>query len=152
MDVTYDVEYADDDLISVSFLADTYAGGVHPNHNFFTLTYDLRQGRELRLSDLFRPGAKYLEAVAAYATRDLQSRKEPGGDENLGLAQDVFADGAKPTAENYARWNITRKGLMFTFDPYQVGPYAAGPQTVIIPYAELKEIAKPGGPLARTAK
>lgn len=152
MDIGYNVEYADDALISVSFLEDTFAGGVHPNQNYFTVTYDLKQGRELKLSDLFRPGAKYLEAVAAYATRDLQSRKDPDSGENLGLAQDIFADGAKPTAENYSRWNITKKGLMFTFDPYQVGAYAYGPQTVIIPYAKLREIARPDGVLARMMK
>jgi hypothetical protein len=38
---------------------------------------------------------------------------------------------------------------MFTFDPYQVGPYAAGSQTVIVPYAKLREMARPGSALAR---
>jgi Protein of unknown function (DUF3298)/Deacetylase PdaC len=152
IEISYNVEYADDDFISVSFLEDTYEGGVHPNQNYFTITYDLKQGKELKLSDLFKPGAKYLEAVSDYATRDLQNRKDPDGNENMGLAQDIFADGAKPSAENYARWNITKKGLMFTFDPYQVGPYAYGPQTVIIPYAKLREIAKPGGALTRMLK
>lgn len=149
IDIGYSVEYADDDLISVRFLEDTFEGGVHPNYNYFTVTYDLKQGRELKLSDLFKPGAKYLEAVSAYATRDLQNRKDPDSNENMGLAQDIFADGAKPTEENYARWNITKKGLMFTFDPYQVAAYAYGPQTVIIPYAKLREIAKPDGALMR---
>lgn len=152
IDISYNVEYADDDLISVNFLEDTFEGGAHPNQNYFTITYDLKQGRQLKLSDLFKPGAKYLEAVSDYATRDLQNRKDPDNNENMGLAQDIFADGAKPTADNYARWNITKKGLMFTFDPYQVAAYAYGPQTVIIPYAKLREIARPGGALTRMAK
>src|SRR5579885_652539 len=152
MDISYNVEYADDDLISVKFLEDTFEGGAHPNQNYYTVTYDLKQGRELKLSDLFRPGAKYLAFVSDYATRDLQSRKDPDSGENLGLAQDTFADGAKPEAENYARWNITKKGLMFTFDPYQVAAYAYGPQTVIIPYAKLKDIARPDGVIARMSK
>jgi len=152
IDIGYNVEYADNNLISVSFLESTFAGGAHPNYDFYTITYDLKQGRELKLSDLFKPGARYLAAVSDYATRDLQSRKDPDSKENMGLAQDVFADGAKPTAENYARWNITRKGLMFTFDPYQVGPYAYGSQTVVIPYARLKDIARPDGVIARMAK
>jgi hypothetical protein len=152
IDISYDVEYADNNLISVRLLESTFAGGAHPNYNFYTITYDLKAGRELKLSDLFKPGSKYLAFVSDYATRDLQGRKEPDGNENLGLAQDIFADGAKPTAENYARWNITRKGLMFTFDPYQVGPYAAGSQTIIIPYAKLKDIARPDGVLARMSK
>lgn len=149
IDIGYDIEYADNDLISVSFLESTFAGGAHPNYNYFTITYDLKNGREIKLSELFKPGARYLEAVSRYAIRDLQGRKIPESDENMGLAQDLFADGAKPTGENYRNWNITRKGLMFTFDPYQVGPYAAGSQTVIVPYAELKRIAKSDGALVK---
>lgn len=152
IDISYDVEYADNDLISISLLEGTFSGGAHPNYNYFTITYDLRTGRELKLSELFKPGARYIEAVSDYAIRDLKSRKDPESGESLGLAQDVFEDGAKPKAENYKNWNITRKGLMFTFDPYQVGPYAAGPQTVIVPYARLKAIARLDGVLARMAK
>jgi hypothetical protein len=68
------------------------------------------------------------------------------------LAQDVFADGALPKPENYARWSITKKGLLFTFDPYQVGPYAAGAQYVIVPYTALKSIARPDGALEKFIK
>jgi hypothetical protein len=152
IDIGYNIEYADDDLISVSFLEGNFTGGAHPNYGYFTITYDLKNGREVKLSELFQPGAKYLEAVSAYATKDLQSRKMPDSDENLGLAQDSFAEGATAKAENYQNWNITKKGLMFTFDPYQVGPYAAGSQTVIVPYANLKEIARPGGSLMKTTR
>jgi hypothetical protein len=152
IDISYDLQYADDDLISVSFLADTFAGGAHPNQNYFTITYDLKRGKELKLSELFKPGSKYLAVISAYAIRDLQSRKEPDSNENMGLAQDIFADGAKPTAQNYRNWNLTKKGLMFTFDPYQVGPYAVGPQTVIVPYAQLKEIAATDGALMKMMK
>jgi hypothetical protein len=152
LDIGYNIEYADNDLISVSFLEGNFTGGVHPNYNYFTVTYDLKTGKELKLSELFRPGAKYLEAVSAYAIKDLQGRKMPDSDENMGLAQDIFADGATAKAENYQNWNLTKKGLMFTFDPYQVGPYAAGSQTVIVPYARLKEMARPDGALMKMMK
>lgn len=152
MEIGYSVEYADNDLISVSFLQSNFTGGAHPNYNYFTITYDLKTGKELKLPELFKPGAKYLEAVSAYAIKDLQSRKIPDSGENMGLAQDLFAEGATAKAENYQSWNITKKGLMFIFDPYQVGPFAAGSHTVIVPYANLKEIAKSDGPLMKTMK
>jgi len=152
IEIGYNIEYADNDLISVSFLEGTFTGGAHPNYSYFTITYDLRNGKELKLSDLFKPGARYLEAVSAYATRDLQSRKMPDSDENMGLAQDTWAEGATAKAENYQSWNLTKKGLMFIFDPYQVGPYAAGSQTVIVPYAKLREFAKTDGALAKMMK
>lgn len=149
IDIGYTIEYADDELISVDFWNGTYEGGAHPNSRSFTINYDLKNGREIKLADLFKPGAKYLETVAAYCTKDLQSRKAPDTGENMGIAQDMWADGATPTADNYRSWNITKKGLMFTFDQYQVAPYAAGPQTVIVPFANLKTVHKPGGALAK---
>jgi Protein of unknown function (DUF3298) len=150
--VAYGIEYADDDLISVNFVENTFSGGAHPNLGTFTLTYDLKTGRELKLAELFKPGAKYLTTIAAYAMRDLKARKDPDSGDNMGLAQDIFEDGAKPTAGNYANWNVTKKGLLITFPPYQVAAYAYGPQTVIIPYSYLKDIVRPGGALANVKR
>lgn len=152
IEVGYDVMYADDDLISVLFGEDTFTGGAHPNHDYFTLTYDLKSGRELKLADLFKTGAKYLSTISAYAIRDLKARKDPDTGENMGIAQDIFEDGAKPTAANYRCWNLSKKGLLITFPPYQVAAYAYGPQSVIVPYSQLKAIARPNGALAKVNK
>ncbi|HEX8097752.1 MAG TPA: RsiV family protein, partial [Pyrinomonadaceae bacterium] len=58
---------------------------------------------------------------------------------------------AAPEAENYKVWNVTRKGVFVTFDPYQVGPYAAGPQYVLVPFSALKSIMRPDGTVAAMA-
>jgi hypothetical protein len=49
---------------------------------------------------------------------------------------------------NYQVWNFDFNGLLIKFDPYQVMPYAYGPQTVAIPYRELQADLKPDSPLA----
>lgn len=69
--------------------ASSYPGtedGAPPNYNYFTVTYDLKNGREIKLSDPFKPDAKYIQVVSAYSIRDLQSRKDPESGENMGLA------------------------------------------------------------------
>jgi len=119
-----------------SFYADTAA---HPGLYSITLNYDLGQGRELALGDLFLPDSNYLEVVANYCFTEL--RKQPYSDS-------FFLDGANPTLENYRNWNITPDGLMITFDTYQVAPGAAGPQIVIVPYDQLQAVVDPRGPLA----
>ena len=70
-------------------------------------------------------------AIAEISTRDLSP----------------FLEGAAPTPENYKSWNMQPDGLRITFDPYQVAAYAAGPQTVFVPYSELGDIMRPDGPL-----
>jgi hypothetical protein len=68
------------------------------------------------------------------------------------LDEEMMKTGASPRADNYRACAVTRKGLWVTFDPYQVAPYAAGPQHVLVPYSALKDILKPDGPVAALAK
>ena len=129
------------DIWSFKFDFDFYSdGAAHPGLNSITLNYDLAQGKDLALADLFLPNSDYLGAISQYCVHELS--KQPFFDT-------AFAEGAKPTPENYRNWNITPDGLMITFDEYQVAPYAAGPQTINVPYSELKSLINPQGPLAR---
>lgn len=141
LDVTYTLISQIGDLWSFKFDIAFYSdGAAHPGLNSTTLNYDLGQGRELVLSDLFLPNSNYLEVIANYCTAELM--KQPYSDS-------FFLDGAKPTLENYRNWNITPDGLLITFDTYQVAPGAAGPQTVMVPYGELQAIINRQGPLEK---
>jgi hypothetical protein len=136
--ITHTVTAATDDLVSVLFYVDGYVmGAAHPFHYAHTLNYHLEQARILGLSDLFRPGVQYLEALSEYSLDDLSRQ---------GVLE--WEDGALPATENYQRWNITPDGLLISFDEYSIAPYAAGPQAVLVPYPVLGELIDPEGPLA----
>jgi hypothetical protein len=60
----------------------------------------------------------------------------------------MIEEGAAPAAENFEAWNISRRGLAITFDPYQVASYAEGPKHVVVPFGELKSIVRADGPLS----
>jgi len=140
LNVSYTLASQIGELWSFKFDFSFYSdGAAHPGLNSITLNYDLGQGRELALGDLFLPDSAYLEAVAQYCIAELY--RQPYSDMFIG-------DGAEPTLQNYRNWNITADGLLITFDEYQVAPYAAGPQAVLIPYGELREFIDPQGPLA----
>jgi hypothetical protein len=143
IEIGYDAEYANNDFVSLQFIASTYTGGAHPNSFSFTINYDLKNGRELALADLFQPNSNYLKAISDYSINDLKTRLTDMSDD------DWIAGGAGAEAENCSSWNITEKGLMINFDPYQVAAYAAGPQTVIIPYENLKGLWKPDSIVSR---
>jgi hypothetical protein len=99
------------------------------------------------LGDIFKPGAKYLQAMSAFAIKDLKAQGKSKGADSM-LDDEMILSGAGPDAKNFKSWTITKKGLAITFDSYQVAPYAAGPQRVLIPYSALKDLIKPDGPLA----
>lgn len=118
-------------------------GAAHPGSYSITLNYDLGQGRELALADLFLSESNYLVTISDYCIAELS--KQPG-------FEGPFAEGAQPTLENYRNWNITPEGLLITFDEYQVAPYASGPQKVTVPYSELRGLINPEGVLGPFAQ
>ena len=126
---------------SLKFNFSGYAdGAAHPYHYSMTFNYDLEQGRQLSISELFPKDSKYLEALSTYCIAELSKR-------DIGF-YGGFQQGAEPTVENYRNWNLTLEGLMITFDEYQVAPYALGPQIVTVPYNALESLINPKGPLA----
>ncbi len=137
LDVSYSVEWANDEIISLQFTNSSFTGGVHPNYYSKTLNYDLKNDRELKLTDVFLPNAKYLKFVSDYSIAQIKTKLGEYGD------LETINSGAGAKAENYQNWNLTKKGLEFTFDPYQVASYAEGQQFVIIPYAKLKGLIQP---------
>lgn len=148
--ISYAVLLAQDDLVSIEFdVASYYQGAAHPNSYSEVVNFDLKSGKQLRLSDLFKPGAKFLLTLANYCIADLKKQSK---EKNLGLLDDQINEGAGAKAENYKSWTITRKGLDINFDAYQVGPYAVGPQSVLVPYSTLKELVNPDGPIAQFVK
>jgi len=148
--IGYEVALAQDDLVSVQFDVGSYfQGAAHPNSYTEVVNYDLKNGKQLNLSDLFKPGSKFLQVIATYAIADLKKQSQEKGSE---LPDDLIQSGAGASAKNYRSWKITRKGLGINFDPYQVGPYAAGAHYVLVPYATLKEVINPEGPIGQFAK
>lgn len=140
LEITHTLAAQYGDIWSFKFVFFFYNNGAaHPGDYSMTLNYDLDQGRELTLGDLFLPNSNYLEVISQYCIAELG--KQPFFD-------GPFTTGADPTEENYRNWNITPEGLMITFDTYQVAPGAAGPQVVIVPYGQLSALIDPQGPLA----
>jgi hypothetical protein len=151
LSVGYVVALAQDDLVSVQFdVGSYYQGAAHPNSYTEVVNYDLKNGKQLKLADLFKPGAKFLQTISAYCIGDL--KKQQAGEKGKALLDGEIENGAAPTAKNYQSWKITRKGLGVNFDAYQVGPYASGPQFVLVPWANLKDLINPEGPIAQFAK
>lgn len=137
------VLWADPPILSMVLNVSVYyAGAAHPGHYAITVVWDAERGRALTTDDLFRAGANWPEVVSELAIPALAA--------DLGEMADAgwIAEGAGPDPANFTRWALVEEGLIVLFDPYQVAPYAAGPQAVTIPRAALDEVADPAGPLA----
>ncbi len=144
-DVGYYLVYQGGNLWSLKLNFSGYTDGAPYSYRYsLTLNYDLEQGRELSLGDLFAEDAKFLKPISSYCIFELSRR-------SIGF-YGGFQRGAEPTLENYRNWNITNEGLLITFDEYQVAPYTYGVQTVTVPYSELRPLINMQGPLAMVLK
>src|SRR5688500_19558224 len=75
--IGYTVSLANDDLISIEFsVGSYYSGAAHPNSYTEVLNFDLKNGKVIRLSELFNPGAKYLQAISNYSIGDLNKQSK----------------------------------------------------------------------------
>lgn len=126
---------------TISYIYTIYADtlGAHPNGSFRTFTFDTNTGKELALSDLFTSDT-YLETLSTLARAKL-----PGiiGVENAAGGADFIKSGTTPEEQNFQNFFFDNKDFVILFPPYQVGPYALGPQTLRISVSELKDILKP---------
>ena len=151
--IGYTVALAKDDLIAIEFVVSDYeAGAAHPNSYTEVVNFDLKSGKSIKLAELFQPSAKYLQALSTYCIQDFKKQAKEQGANAMLDDDDWIKRGAGPELTNYANWSITKKGLEITFDPYQIASYAAGPQSVLVPYSALKEIIKPDGPVGQFVK
>ncbi|MBI3650592.1 MAG: SUMF1/EgtB/PvdO family nonheme iron enzyme [Acidobacteria bacterium] len=143
---SFSVEHRSGALLSVVFGAyDEWPGAAHGQSHEFSYHYDLSRNKELKLSDFFLPGVNHLSLLAKLCAKDIAKQKRKNG------MEDIYADGevaAFNALKEDATFYPTATGLVFIFDPYQVGSYAEGYYVVALPYAQLRSIINPDGPLA----
>lgn len=136
IEIGYSVESASKRFVSVKFYRSEYTGGAHPNSWSFTLNYDLENSREIKLSDLFKPNSNYLKFISDQSIELLLNQQEESKDE------DWIKSGASAETKNFESWNITKNGLKFTFDAYQIAPYVAGPSSIVLKFNKFPDDIK----------
>ncbi len=131
---------------TVSYIYTTYEDtfGAHGNTFFKTFTFDTdpstssgRAGEPLSLADVFLPGSSYLETLSGLARAQLP------GVIGSGMSAQMLDNGTTAEDKNFAAFFFDNKDFVILFAPYAVAPYAAGPQTLRIPVAQLANILKP---------
>lgn len=133
---TYHVGLATDSLLSISFIGYSYNGSNnHQLQDSFAANYDLTTGKHLKLSEIFKPGSKYLEFISRYCINELSRN-----DRKLVLEE------LEPTAENFNEWQITSNGVTFNFHGCRIAHCAEGDLAVEISFDALQPMLNPGIP------
>lgn len=124
---------------------DSYRGGAHGYGATRCTLVDLRTGKVVGPPGVFTSGEQWLRVMTQLVGADLKKQfvDKPGFEDAL---QPASLAKLLSEADRYC-W--TGRHLEVVFNAYDVGPYAAGPYEVNIPYDSLKPILRPDGPIVR---
>jgi hypothetical protein len=137
LEITYHIPYRRYPLVSIYLPITTYlAISPSPVTMSFAYNYDASSGQFIFLGDLFLPDADYQGTILTAVEAALLDR-------DFGYQPSTAAE----VLQRRPNWNILPEGLRINFDAYEVGPGAAGPQTVLIPWEELSDQLDLEGPI-----
>jgi Protein of unknown function (DUF3298) len=141
--VKSDIMFNKPRLISIRFVQSVFiTGRLRSFVKTQSLNFDVRRGRTLKLSNVFKNGSHYLKTLSTSSYDTLLKRIDDADSttnkQSSPLRLEVLKKGTAPEPKNFAAWNLTPQGLMITFDPSKVAAASLGPQLVVIPYQDLK--------------
>ncbi|HAQ06843.1 MAG TPA: hypothetical protein DCR24_04690 [Bacillus bacterium] len=135
----YEIKNNQRNVLSLSLINYTYH--YHAAHGMTyikSLTFDLEQGKQSELKDLFKPGSNYVERISAIINRQIAER-------NIQTLNGFTA--IRPNQDFY----IADKSLVIYFQLYEITPYVFGFPMFPISVYEIQDLINEEGPLGRMA-
>jgi len=131
-------------LVTLRTEDERHEGGAHGMATTIYTSFDPKTGVRLRLADVIDPaGRDSLRAAGERAFRAAHAIA-PGAD----LEAAGFFTGKGGRFELSDNFGVTRAGLVFHWNPYDIAPYSSGPSTITLPWDEVRPHLKADGPLA----
>jgi hypothetical protein len=138
---SYEVVFFQPPFLSVRLTFWAYHhGAAHPNNWTKTKNLYLTPVCDIELEHFFPSKSEFLDSVSL-AVRERLLKLE--NSENSDDISSWIIEGTQPVKSHFSRFNYTQCSLIFSFDEYQVGPYSAGRQDVVLPFGELSGIIVP---------
>jgi|GEM_PF-1873769 len=139
-----DVEWMRPDLVSLGCREYEYAGGAHPNTEFYSENYALDGGgkpRKMILRDILQTSPAAVAQLSRLLIEDLKRQRASA------VIDGSIKDFSKEVTANGIPFTLLPKGLAFQFSPYAVGSYAEGSFRVVIPYRKVAALLRANGPV-----
>lgn len=138
LDIFAEVIFNTNKYLTVTVGSYSFFGGAHPNTFSRDFVFDSQTGKILGLKDVF---------ISGFDSK-LNKQIDKKFRETYKLKPNESLNGEKGMLfENFIKYNdnffLTKNGISFYYNPYEIAPYAVGPIVLDFTYNELKEILKP---------
>lgn len=113
-------------------------GGAHPNQWSRWMNFDFETGRLLTKEDVFLPSAQADIETLLFDNLMLQVGAQ-FPDETLSTLEDLQQKGFLQMTNMYIPDNflLSKKGVLFLFNRYDIAPYSAGEIVIEVPYEDI---------------
>ncbi|MBN9504288.1 MAG: hypothetical protein BGO01_03885 [Armatimonadetes bacterium 55-13] len=130
-EIGFSVARSDARILSVVAGMEDYSGGAHPNHWTLCFNFAMVKGKpkQIKLKDLFKPGGNPEKLVSDKVIAKLMKMEGADWVQN--------GEVKKLDKIQIEKFTIEKDGITYGFDPYVMGPYAAGDFEVKLTWAEL---------------
>jgi len=118
-------------------------GGAHPNQWSRWMNFDFVSGKPLRKQDVFKAEAKQ-DIENLLLDKLIRQQAEQHPEENVTSLEDLKKQGFLQMTDIYIPDNflLTKKGVLFLFNRYDIAPYSAGETVLEVPYEEIGQYLK----------
>lgn len=123
--------------IALQYTHSDYAGGAHGNTHVSFDNYNPKTQKVISLDSLIQPGKK--EELLKVAESIFRAQEKISASQSL--KERYFFQGGNFSLP--AAFYVSKEGLKFFYNSYDIKPYAEGTTELIIPFDQLKNIAKP---------
>lgn len=128
----YNVTYDKDNLISIPVLTYEFTGGAHGMSVLKSFNYNLKNGEELKLSNIFNDNVDYKSLINTYVKREIEENKD---------LYFMGKEGFKGISDDQGFY-LENDRLIIYFQLYEIAPYYIGIPKFEIPLNEIKDEIK----------
>jgi uncharacterized protein DUF3298 len=126
-----EILYKSKKYISLKHTHFAFTGGAHPNTTMQHWIINKKSGNTLNYNDIF-------QANTSSIIKDLSDIEIMQHFDTDDLDEILFSSDYQISKDIY----VTRKGVVFQYDPYEIAAYAYGSIEVFIPYKKLRSVLR----------
>jgi hypothetical protein len=130
-----------DNILSYTIESNRFMGGAHGGKNYLNAVINLKTGERITEEDLFTEESR--PQIVALILKEIMQKH------NVQKAKDLEEIGFFDVNDIDLNKNfyITREGIIYTFNEYEIAAYALGTTEVLLSYEDISGFMVPGNPL-----
>ncbi|WP_046228430.1 PdaC/SigV domain-containing protein [Paenibacillus dauci] len=137
-DITYEIDggykvtYNRNGVISFLLTDYQYLGGAHGDDILTSMTFSLKDGKAIQLSDLLKSNSNYSQDIKKLIQAHIKKNADTEG-----LSLEQFNDLSKNSSKYLENYYLTDSGFTIFFQKYDIAPGAAGNPKIDFTFSQL---------------